>query len=49
MGERESYVPGTFCWADLGTTDSDAAKEFYSRVFGFSLADPVESVDIENL
>ena len=29
MGERDSYAPGTFCWADLGTTDADAAKAFY--------------------
>jgi predicted enzyme related to lactoylglutathione lyase len=39
MGERDSYVPGTFCWADLGTTDADAAKAFYSRVFGWEPVD----------
>jgi uncharacterized protein len=39
MGERESYAPGTFCWADLGTTDADAAKEFYTRVFGWDAVD----------
>jgi uncharacterized protein len=39
MGERESYAPGTFCWADLGTTDADAAKAFYTRVFGWEAAD----------
>ena len=35
MGVRESYAPGTFCWADLGTTDAEAAKAFYTRVFGW--------------
>jgi predicted enzyme related to lactoylglutathione lyase len=35
MGERDSYAPGTFCWADLGTTDAAAAQEFYSGLFGW--------------
>ena len=35
MGERESYAPGTFCWADLGTTDVEAATAFYGEVFGW--------------
>jgi predicted enzyme related to lactoylglutathione lyase len=39
MGERESYAPGTFCWADLGTTDRDSAKAFYTRVFGWEAVD----------
>jgi uncharacterized protein len=39
MGERESYAPGTFCWADLGTTDADAAKAFYTGVFGWEPVD----------
>src|ERR687896_85296 len=39
MGERDSYAPGTFCWADLGTTDADAAKAFYTRVFGWEAVD----------
>ena len=39
MGERESYAPGTFCWADLGTTDADAAKGFYTAVFGWQAVD----------
>jgi predicted enzyme related to lactoylglutathione lyase len=39
MGERESYAPGTFCWADLGTTDPDSAKAFYTRVFGWEAVD----------
>src|ERR687895_1352218 len=39
MGERDSYAPGTFCWADLGTTDAEAAKAFYTKVFGWEAAD----------
>ena len=39
MGERDSYAPGTFCWADLGTNDADAAKAFYTSVFGWEAAD----------
>jgi len=38
MGERESYPPGTFSWADLGTTDAEAAKAFYTKVFGWEAA-----------
>jgi predicted enzyme related to lactoylglutathione lyase len=39
MGERDSYAPGTFCWADLGTTDGEAAKGFYTGVFGWEAVD----------
>jgi uncharacterized protein len=35
MGERSSYTPGTFCWADLGTSDPDAATAFYGALFGW--------------
>jgi predicted enzyme related to lactoylglutathione lyase len=40
MGERDSYAPGTFCWADLGTTDAAAAQEFYTGLFGWE-AEPL--------
>jgi predicted enzyme related to lactoylglutathione lyase len=39
MADRDSYAPGTFCWADLGTTDADAAKAFYTAVFGWEAVD----------
>jgi predicted enzyme related to lactoylglutathione lyase len=39
MGERTSYTPGTFSWTDLTTTDQDAAKAFYSGLFGWSAID----------
>ncbi len=35
MGERTSYVPGTFSWVDLATSDLDAAKAFYSALLGW--------------
>ena len=37
MGERDNYAPGTFCWADIGTNDADAAKAFYTSVFGMEV------------
>jgi uncharacterized protein len=39
MGQRESYEPGVFSWTDLATTDVDAAKPFYSDLFGWELDD----------
>lgn len=39
MGDRDSYPPGTFSWADLRTTDAAAATAFYSRVFGWEAVD----------
>ena len=35
----ETSVPGTFCWADLGTPDASAAKRFYTGLFGWSFED----------
>ena len=39
MAERTQYTPGTFCWTDLSTTDQDAAKAFYSSLFGWEAED----------
>ena len=39
MGERTEYAPGTFSWADLTTTDQEAAKGFYSGLFGWEAED----------
>jgi predicted enzyme related to lactoylglutathione lyase len=36
VGKRESYEPGTFCWADLTTTDAEA---FYGDLFGWKFRD----------
>lgn len=35
MGERTSHPPGTFSWADLSTSDPEAAKQFYIALFGW--------------
>ena len=39
MGERTSYEPGTFSWAELATSDAGAAKQFYASVFGWEYED----------
>jgi len=39
MPVMESYAPGTFCWADLGTPDAGDAKRFYTALFGWSAED----------
>ncbi|MGA2469197.1 MAG: VOC family protein [Solirubrobacteraceae bacterium] len=39
MGERSGYAPGTFSWVDLSTTDQDAAKTFYTGLFGWQIED----------
>jgi uncharacterized protein len=39
MGERSSYAPGTFSWAELVTSDADAAKAFYTSVFAWGYRD----------
>ena len=35
----ESYIQGTPCWVELGTSDQEAAKSFYSELFGWSYLD----------
>src|SRR5918911_607804 len=39
MGERTSYAPGTFSWADVTTTDQEGAKAFYTALFGWEIED----------
>jgi predicted enzyme related to lactoylglutathione lyase len=39
MAERTSYPPGTFSWAELATSDAEAAKAFYGELFGWSYDD----------
>ena len=36
-GTKQTYEAGTFCWNELGTTDSEAAKRFYTELFGWRL------------
>ena len=35
MSDVEKHAPGSFCWVELGTTDSKAAKTFYTGLFGW--------------
>ncbi len=39
MGTRTSHDPGTFSWADLQTSDQEAAKGFYGELFGWEFED----------
>jgi uncharacterized protein len=39
MGERTSYTPGTFSWAELATSDAEDAKRFYSAMFSWDYDD----------
>jgi hypothetical protein len=39
MPHLTTHAPGTFCWAELETTDLDAAKSFYHALFGWSHRD----------
>ncbi len=39
MQEAPQYAPGTFCWVELGTTDGEAAKKFYTELFGWTFID----------
>jgi len=33
------YAPGTFCWVELGTSDGEGAKQFYTKLFGWDFTD----------
>jgi predicted enzyme related to lactoylglutathione lyase len=46
MGERTQHTPGTFSWTDLTTTDQEAAKTFYSGLFGWEAEDMPVGDDI---
>ncbi len=35
MAVMSSYQDGDFCWSDLGTTDLEKSKLFYSQLFGW--------------
>jgi predicted enzyme related to lactoylglutathione lyase len=39
MPERKEYAPGTPSWVDLQTSDQNAAKRFYSELFGWTYND----------
>src|ERR671914_419259 len=39
MGERTSYEPGSFSFAELATSDAGGAKTFYAALFGWEYQD----------
>jgi len=39
MANVDTHAPGTLCWAELGTTNQDAAKKFYQSVLGWTPVD----------
>jgi len=39
MQEATQQKPGSFCWVELGTTDNEAAKNFYTQLFGWEAQD----------
>jgi len=43
--EFDKYRPGTFCWAELATTDQQGAKNFYAQLFGWESQDNPISED----
>jgi hypothetical protein len=36
MANTQSHPAGSFCWVELSTSDQDAAKKFYSSLFGWT-------------
>lgn len=39
MGSQMKHPTGNFCWFELGTSDQNAAKEFYTQLFGWRYND----------
>jgi len=39
MEETHDPKPGSFCWVELGTSDNEAAKNFYTQLFGWEADD----------
>jgi uncharacterized protein len=39
MPRIDKHKPGSFCWIELSTTDQNAAKNFYSSLFGWEVND----------
>src|SRR6185295_7944307 len=37
--ETAELKPGTFCWVELGTSNGEEAKNFYTKLFGWSFTD----------
>jgi predicted enzyme related to lactoylglutathione lyase len=39
MSSQKKHAAGNFCWFELGTSDQNAAKEFYGGLFGWGFDD----------
>src|SRR5947209_4405375 len=39
MATVDKHAPGSFAWIELATTDQEAAKKFYTSLFGWSVND----------
>jgi hypothetical protein len=39
MAEVGKHTPGTFSWIELSSTDQNAAKAFYTSLFGWEFQD----------
>ncbi len=46
MPEVTRHEPGSFCWAELATTDDAGAKKFYTTLFGWSYTDSPAGPDM---
>ena len=46
MTEVSRHEPGSFCWAELATTDDASAKRFYTTLFGWSFEDSPAGPDM---
>ena len=33
------HAPGTFCWPELASTDANAVRPFYAKLFGWTHTD----------
>ena len=46
MPEITQYAPGSFCWFELGTSDAESAKRFYTELFGWTTNDAPAGPDM---
>ena len=46
MPKERKYEHGDFSWAELGTTDAEAAKKFYGGLLGWTFDDQPAGPDM---
>ena len=50
MTEFSSHIPGTFCWAELATTNQQAGIAFYRALFGWDVDEqPIGPTEVYSL